>query len=131
MCMNKLLLLIFTLTLSSCATYKIAPDDDFNYSELRSSSNEEIFIEDRTADIPGGLQCFEPMLYVLTLGIIPQHCIYNYEVTNKHNAIGNVEVTHMQGWVALLVTLFPSWHYGNGHGDDIENKIMDKLNELK
>jgi hypothetical protein len=115
--MNKLITIILSLSLSACATYKIVPDGKISLSE---SSPENITVV-RENEWPEGNHCFEPMLNVLTLGIIPTHCVDTYRVSTKHQELGKVKVTSMQGWVALLMAPSPSWQYG--YGSNIEAQI--------
>ncbi len=71
---------------------------------------------------PGrGFQCFEPMLYVLTVGIIPADCTNDYvfdallegrdSTTPLHR---EYTVTQVQGWVSGLLALLPGWELGPG-----------------
>lgn len=75
-----------------------------------------------------GAHCFEPMMYVLTLGLIPTHCVRRYHVSDE--LLGDVDpasldtdvtVTAMQGWFPALLPVFSGWRYGSGFED--EDKI--------
>lgn len=99
--MNKIIILTISLSVISCATYKIVPNEDFNLIEFHKNKNISINIE-KSNQQPGGLHCFEPMLFVLTLGIIPTHCVDTYNVTSQNNHIGHVVVTSEINRTAML-----------------------------
>lgn len=66
---------------------------------------------------PGrGFQCFEPLLYVLSVGIIPAECTNDYAfeaVLDDGNSTVPFHrehaVTQIQGWVSGLLALLPVW----------------------
>lgn len=79
---------------------------------------------------PEGFQCHEPMLYFLTLGIIPTHCIYSYNVMLIKNSnqqddipLGTFRVTSVGGWAALFIAPFPQWKFGSS--PNIEHEIKN------
>lgn len=114
--MNKLILILLPLLLCSCATYKIEAQGKIN-SVVASAESIEVKQEN---EWPGGHHCFEPMLYVLTLGIVPTHCVDTYKVSSESAEIGTVIVTKMQGWVALFMAARPSWQFGMGNEPESE-----------
>ena len=61
------------------------------------------------------------MLFVLTLGIVPTHCVDDYNVIVEENNIGAAKVTTMSGWFPLIMALSPKWKYG------VEPKIEKEL----
>ena len=63
---------------------------------------------------PEGFQCFEPMLYVLSLGIIPVHCVNTFEVRSsaEPEQLAKVNVTTISGWAALFLAPLPKWKFG-------------------
>ena len=63
------------------------------------------------------------MLYVLSLGVIPAHCVDTYTVSAEGKELGKVKVTSMMGWVAPLLAPLPKWRYGRG--SNIEEQIRD------
>lgn len=71
---------------------------------------------------PEGKHCFEPMFYVLTIGIVPTHCVDRYTISAGSGEIGQAKVTMMQGWVTLLLVPFPQWVYG--YGIDVTPEIQ-------
>ena len=46
------------------------------------------------------------MFYVLSLGIIPTHCVGYYQAGN-----GVFRVTAMMGWIPLVYPAFSDWEY--------------------
>lgn len=123
--MNKLTLSLLSLLLCSCATYKIEVQGQLNKISVPIESIEV----KKENEWPGGQHCFEPMLFVLTLGIVPTHCIDTYKVSSESSEIGIVNVTKKQGWVALVLAALPSWQYGLGH--EPENEIKNLVQVSK
>lgn len=118
--MKYLTMLLISLMVSSCASYKVETSEEFNFSEVEGKSEQSIELK-KTNDYPQGGQCFEPMLFVLTLGIIPTHCVDDYNVAVEGGDIGKAKVTMMSGWFPLFLALSPSWKYG------VEPKIEKEL----
>ncbi len=132
--MPKFVVLLSVAFLSACAAYKIERNPDMEplsapgYSILES--NIEI-TQSQLTKFPEGFQCFEPMLYFLSVGIIPSQCVDRFIVSTAIPA-GRVEkavlaeyvVTRMQGWVALLLPLLPTWRFGYGGGAETEIKKL-------
>jgi len=123
--MNKLSLSLLTLILSSCASYKVVPEGDI----AQAKNNSETLVVTKMNEFPEGRHCFEPMMYVLTLGIIPTHCVDTYIVSSESVELGRVKVTYMQGWVALLIAPLPVWEYGYGSAVESEIKEMVRIAE--
>ena len=121
--MSKLIALIFILILSGCSTYKIVPD--IGMSQLKNSA--ETISVAKVNKWPEGIHCNEPMLYVLTLGIIPTHCVDTYKVSTESQELGKVKVTSMQGWLTLMLVPFLTWQYGDGSGVEPEIKELMKV----
>ena len=115
--------MIFNLV--ACSTYKITPDKEIsNYD----NSSQEISVT-KDNEFPEGNHCFEPMLYVLSLGLIPTHCVNTYSIQNNDDILGKVKVTEIQGWVALLIAPFPKWQFG--YSLNPENEIKELVNAKK
>ncbi len=112
--------LILALFLPACATYKVVPESEL---QLSQKGLEEISVT-KENEFPEGAHCFEPMFYVLTLGIIPTHCIDTYQISDEDQNLGLVKVTTMQGWIALLIAPFPTWKLGYGTEVELEIKEM-------
>ncbi len=107
------------MVLSSCATYKVVPEEEFS----KETGITESITVTKVNERPEGNHCFEPMMYVLTLGIIPTHCVDTYSVSSDSRELGNVKVTSMQGWAALFMAPLPAWQYG--YGSEVESEIKD------
>ncbi|MFI5398619.1 MAG: hypothetical protein ACHQ9S_24080 [Candidatus Binatia bacterium] len=91
--------------------------DGLPISNVERSTGSVTVHENRLLTFPGrGFQCFEPMLYVLTLGIIPSDCThdYSFEATidgrEPPERLG-YSVTTIQGWIAGPLSLFPGWEF--------------------
>src|SRR5712692_501372 len=68
---------------------------------------------------PVGFQCFEPYLLVLSVGIIPQTCESEIDISFKlrrpHGRALSFAHQHFKensvsGWVALPLSISPKWH---------------------
>jgi len=119
----KVLIIIACLAISSCATYKITSKDDFQFLSEINKEPEIVKVN----KYPSGFQCFEPLLFVLTLGIIPTHCVDTYDVLSDDKIVGQVSITSIGGWVALAIVLFPNWNYG--FADNIKADVVDMIEE--
>ena len=114
--MIRLLALIAAFALTSCFAYKVVPE---NSSRPFASDAELVVsrIKPENYPYPEGLHCFEPMLYLLTVGIIPAHCVERYSVSATAPGDGGelppvkVKVTVVGGWIALLLIPLPNWRY--------------------
>ena len=110
----KAVWLLPILLVCSCATFTVYPDGELTHSsDVQNASITKI------NEWPEGIHCFEPVFYVLTLGIIPTHCVNTYSVSVNSVDIGVVKVTTMQGWVTLLMIPLPSWQFGYGNEQDV------------
>lgn len=111
----KQLLGVVTVLLTGCAAYRIAPENDtaLKAAHISPSSKVEVVKQNES---PGGFQCFEPMLFALTVGIVPIHCVDTYRAStltsNGEQVSGTYTVTRMQGWFPLLLLPLPSWRFG-------------------
>src|SRR5258706_11551889 len=118
--MKSFIALLAVLSLTGCVTYRISPKG----SPLRVDRDAKLQVvkENRPLD---GFQCFEPYLFVVTFGIIPTHCIDTYNVSLLTTVVpapqAKYTVTSIGGWVALLITPLPGWHFGKA--ENIEAKI--------
>ncbi|MES3020249.1 MAG: hypothetical protein V4857_01560 [Pseudomonadota bacterium] len=114
--MNKLLIATLAIILSGCATYKVEQTSVVGNKVSNIDDDATIKITTNGART-GGLHCFEPMLYVVTLGIIPQHCATDYSAaittkTGQDAPIGNFRISTVNGWLALILAPQPEWRYG-------------------
>ena len=105
--------------LSGCAVFKIETRG-FDTARLASLNPETSAIEPKKADFPEGMHCFEPMLFLLTLGIVPTHCINRYELIIQEDSgdkkSHEIVVTTMSGWIPLLFIPGHTWQYGKFNG---------------
>ena len=120
-CARLLLVAIAAAQLAACVAHKIEPHDpvpEATTAALRLDGGHRTTVL-RLNEYPEGNHCFEPLLYVLTIGIIPTHCVERYHVlatreppeTNEGLATHFV-VTSMQGWITGLLVLSPRWKFG-------------------
>jgi hypothetical protein len=111
----KALLGAVAVLLTGCAAYCIAPENDaaLRFAHVSAASKVEVV---KQSEFPGGFQCFEPMLFVLTIGIVPIHCVdtcsASAQAKNGEQVSGTYTVTRMQGWFPLLLLPLPSRKYG-------------------
>lgn len=118
---------IISLFLSGCASYKIETSSSFDFSKIKDDNREKIEVI-KLNDYPQGGQCFEPMLFVLTLGLIPTHCVDDYEVKVGSVSVGEAKATYMSGWIPLFLPIHPKWKYGGNPNisEDLVQKIENQ-----
>lgn len=126
---RMLLSLLIIAHISGCAVFKIEATD-LDSKSLANLEKETSSIERVNSDFPEGMHCFEPMMFFLTLGIVPIHCINRYELSieekNGHKKTHEVKVTSMNGWIPLLLIPSSTWNYGKYDGS-VEG-LMDAAN---
>ena len=122
----KTLLTLFSLPiLSACSVYKVEAVRDFKPRLHDKTLSEKPPSEPvrLNSHMEGG-QCFEPMFYVLSLGIIPSHCVGYYQAGSDV-----FRITTMMGWIPAVYPLFSDWEYDlDGDG---EMRSLKKLDELQ
>lgn len=123
----RYLLAIIICMCSGCASYKLQLSDQFNVDAVKVSQQNDISAI-KTNGYPQGAHCFEPMLYVLTLGIIPTHCVDDYEIRVSDEPIGKAELTTMSGWIPLLISVLPNWKHGDN--PDVAREVKIKAEEM-
>ncbi len=103
------------LVLSGCAVFKVeipktvvSRIDALNAQTSTIQEDEYRYLE--------GDHCFEPMLYVFTIGLIPTHCVDRYKLkvlkAGEVVQVEEIKVTTMQGWLPLLLIPTSTWKYG-------------------
>ena len=124
--------LVALTQLTGCAAYRIVPTNDFKarapmIQEYLRANPEEAMSIVKLNEFPNGAHCFEPLLYVLSLGIIPTHCVDQYHVkvastaqSEEKDLTTDYEVTAMQGWIVLFLPLSPRWKFGFEYNADEE-----------
>ncbi len=130
---RALLVILVAMHVSGCAAYRIestsqfdARQPDLQKAVERVSGN--VLSIDKINAMPEGAHCFEPLLYVLSIGMIPTHCVDRYHVglspvesDEGYPPSTDFTVTLMQGWVALMLPLFPDWKFG--YGERVEDEM--------
>lgn len=120
--MKKIWLIALMASLTGCSVYRVTPEEG-SWLTDRHISQAEITVA-KVNQYFQGAHCFEPMLYVLTLGIVPTHCVDTYSITiiapETEPATGTYRITRMNGWLPLFLMPFPAWHYGNGPEKELE-----------
>ena len=118
---QRVSILAATLLLGGCATYRIEALD----GRFPLNAPQPHIVKENT--LPEGRHCFEPLLHFLSIGIIPTHCVDTYSIEFSEPTVSSlkVEVTSMQGWIALFLAATPGWTLG--YPDNVESKIHTKL----
>ena len=101
--------------------------DDSVAHSVEGSQATITILRNQSDSWPGrGFQCFEPLLYVLTLGIIPADCTndYAFEAVLEDGSSTvpihrKYAVTQIQGWVSGLLVLLPGWELGAGPASSV------------
>ncbi|MGS5088305.1 hypothetical protein ACVC7V_17620 [Hydrogenophaga sp. A37] len=127
--MNKLLIATLALILSGCATFKVEQTEVVDTKITLADSSAPIKVALNGSRF-GGSHCYEPMIFVLTLGIIPTHCVSNYSVTmapaepeqGQAVQLGTFRITTMSGWIALFLAPLPHWNFGSPESPEVEIK---------
>jgi hypothetical protein len=149
--------------LVGCATFKTNPDLDHEFSQKGqvlaqqtaltlsdkvdvnnwlenkfsvTASNQELSIlkAQKKFQIARGFQCFEPYLFIISLGIIPVVCYQEYEIETewtdvngrKTNKVFKVTEDKVFGWVAIFVSILSEWKLGMGGA--VESVVYDEVN---
>jgi hypothetical protein len=104
----KTLVTLFLLPfLSACSVYKIEKVHNYKPRLQDKPLSKKAPSEPlRLNSYMEGAQCFEPMLYVISLGIIPSHCVAYYQA-----GAGVFRVTTMIGWIPSVYPAFSDWEY--------------------
>ena len=120
--MKFVLSLVIILSLSSCAVYRVQKLPEYNAKSWYEPISELPTTEPKRLNpLSEGFQCFEPMLYVLTLGIVPSHCVGYYQYGNDV-----YKVTDMTGWIPAIYPLFSGWRYDFGNNNGFRTE-MERL----
>lgn len=130
--MNKFWLIALMTSLAGCSVYRVTPEEG-SWLTDRDIAQTEITVAKVNQHFRGS-HCFEPMLYVLTLGIVPTHCVDTYSVTvatpETEPATDTYKITRMNGWLPLFLIPLPTWHYGSGPEKDLEVADFIRRNSL-
>ncbi len=140
----RLALVSIALALSGCAVQRISATEslDEKLPALRAHLQEQPDAELVVTRLSGfgaadeGLHCFEPMLYAVSLGVIPAHCRSRHHLSSQSPAgveVSELEtdvvVTSMQGWLPLFLAVLPSWQFYDGGPveEDVRDFVEDEL----
>ncbi|MEX6503994.1 hypothetical protein [Pseudomonas zhanjiangensis] len=127
--MNKIVSTTLAALLSGCASYKVEVIEEAPSIRRAIAASDPITVKQENS-YPEGFQCFEPMMFALTLGLIPTHCVNTYSVssaaptTDQQEAIvlGTFKITTMGGWAALIIAPLPKWRFGSPSEPELEIK---------
>jgi len=129
----RVFLVIALLLLSGCTTYKLysLPDAGFDDAIRRSASHgtlEDRLTIERTTVLPSGSSaqvteaafCSEPLIPLLTLGIVPRNCSDKFSAVlspadgdAEEKLVREYETRFIAGWIALLLLPQADWKYGD------------------
>lgn len=109
--------------------------DWYTYKYIDNPAGKIIILEASKQNSFDGWQCFEPMLFIITLGLVPAHCVEKHELVFKvvENGESNTitkkakKVT-MQGWIPLFLLFSRKWEYDLS-SDPYERIFISAINE--
>lgn len=124
--MNKVINFILLSLISGCATYKVEMVENAAVAKVALNPDAPILVKQENL-YPEGFQCFEPMLFVLTFGLIPTYCTDTYSTSistgqQKIVPLGSFKITTIGGWAALIIAPLPQWRFGSPDKPEIEIK---------
>jgi hypothetical protein len=128
----KPILAYCTILLTGCSAYRISTIDDGALHAFQVNAASRVEVTKRNKGLEG-FQCFEPLLYGLTLGIIPVNCVDTYAVSvtssTGETAQGTYKVSVWAGWASVLLAPLPNWHWqmGYGYGVDPAGEIEGRV----
>ncbi len=89
---------------------------------------------------PQGFQCFEPLLFVISIGIIPVVCNNNIilEIDLINTKTGEIKKEsikykdkYVAGWVGLFLRVFKDWNYDDENKLNAIYTVVNKISEEK
>ena len=124
--MNKVISFILLTLIGGCTTYKVERVENASVAKIAINPDAPILVKQENL-YPEGFQCFEPMLFVLTLGLIPTNCTDSYSASittdqQKIVPLGSFKITTIGGWAALIIAPLPQWRFGSPDKPEIEIK---------
>jgi hypothetical protein len=121
------------MTLNGCATHRITSEDDGGLvaAVRRDGPGATIGVIKANRHPYEGFQCFEPYMFVVTLGLIPIHCVHRYKASLSLELASSNEIPEAEykistiiGWAAPVVTLFPGWRWGSSKQPEVEIEAL-------
>jgi hypothetical protein len=126
---TRFIALALVICFSGCAAYRITLKEDRGLAEAVKAHPESAVKVEKQNSFPEGLQCFEPMLFVLTVGLVPVDCVDTYKVfVPEVRGERTYTVREMQGWVTLFLLPLPHWHYGFARKPEPEIEQLARSN---
>jgi hypothetical protein len=115
--------LIPLLLLAGCVVHRIAPEG--GVAPLATPSPTAKIVVSKVGERSEGHQCFEPLLYVLTLGIVPARCVDTYTASTEAESsevhvMATYKIATVQGWLSLLLAPAPEWRLGGSKAPQAE-----------
>ncbi len=138
--------LVFTLSsISACVTYKIQYSPDLKFENAvddiacldevdrrLSVEKQQVSAATLAGEYSEAAFCSEPLITLLTLGLIPRVCSSTYTATLSPSEYDgdirlkrNYETKFVAGWLALLLLPFPQWKYG--YEEEFRDIIMVQI----
>jgi len=122
-------ILACTLLLTGCAAYRVSPGDDGALRAVPVKGSSEIAVTQVRGPLQG-FQCFEPLFFTLTLGLIPANCVDTFAVSVTSSFGETVKGTYKSsiwfGWVSVFLAPLPKWHWQMGTGDAGSAKEIER-----
>ena len=132
----RAMLACVVIMLTGCSAYRITRVDNGTLPAPEAGNFSGLKVTKQNKN-PQGFQCWEPLLYGLTLGLIPANCVDTYLVSvtsgtgEKTESVYKVSV--WAGWVSVLLAPSPQWHWQMGYGygvnpaTQIERRVRGEL----
>jgi hypothetical protein len=123
-----------TILLAGCSAYRISAIDNEAIRTAPADTAARVEVTKTSSGLEG-FQCYEPLLYGLTLGVIPVNCVDTYAVSVTSSAgdtvRGNYRFSVWAGWASVLLAPLPDWHWQMGYAHDVDPaaKIKDHLRD--
>lgn len=107
----------------------------YTYKYIDNPVGQITIIETNRQNHFEGFQCFEPMMFLFTLGLVPTHCVGKHELVFKVVEDGEaktitkkVKTTTMGGWFPLFLLFSKKWEY-DLNSNPYERAFISAINE--
>ncbi len=133
----KLLAMVMALSLAGCVVHRVESTESLDgkaesLGDHLATDAEVGLVLTPLNTYPEGAHCFEPLFYVLSLGVIPTHCVSRLHVseepvdeTDVSTLDTDIIVTSMQGWLPTFLGILPDWQLG--YGDRVEDDVRELI----